>query len=88
MTQESWDHHQTAERARKQETENLRQYVDTKIRYWHGELKKRMEGMDAAALSPTADFDAVRVSTEKAISYIDAYQTLRHDLLGGVLPDE
>lgn len=60
-------------------------YIDDKIIHWRAELKKRMAHAD----SPIAGegWGAI-LSAEKAISYVDAYQTARVDLFGEALPDE
>ena len=55
-------------------------YIDDKIRYWRGEIPKRQD---------LAEFDGVGalIAVEKAISYVDAYQTARVDLFGEALSE-
>jgi hypothetical protein len=55
------------------------EYLDQKIRYWREQLVIRMKHGENGG-----DY----VPSEKAIAYIDAYQTMRHDLFGAVLPDD
>lgn len=69
----------------------VKDYLDEKIRYWRGELKKRMAALGIDYQDQTLDdgeWTARNVNAEKAISYIDAYQTMRCDLFGEALPDE
>ena len=49
-------------------------YLDKKIRFWRQELKDRMDGPP--------------LSAEKALAYVDAYQTMRYDLFGSALASE
>jgi hypothetical protein len=59
---------------------NTLAYLDEKIKHWRGELSLRM-GEEVVV-------KAGYIPAEKAISYIDAYQTMRFDLFGEALPDE
>jgi len=49
------------------------EYLDKKIRHWEAQLRVRMVHGEASG-----DY----VPAEKAISYIDAYRTMRYDLFG------
>ena len=68
-----------------QEHRRLMGYIDDKIRYWQAELQKRMDLVE----SPRAGVGwGASLGAEKAIAYVDAYQTARVDLFGEALPDE
>ncbi len=57
-------------------------YLDAKIRYWRGELPKRIAGISHPDKTISA---GNTIGAEKAIAYIDAYQTMRIDLFGELL---
>ena len=65
---------------------NTLAYLDNKIRHWRVELRKRFDRRITLEMS-MAEAEAIQISQEKAISYIDAYQTMRCDLFGEALPD-
>ena len=56
------------------------EYLDKKIRYWREQMHARAR--------ERSTYHASTVGVEKAISYVDAYQTMRHDLFGAVLSDD
>ncbi len=79
MTAATEERYRGQRQGRKAAEKDLRDYVDQKILHWRGELKIRM-----AHLEDSGD----AIPAEKAIAYLDAYQTLLHDLFGKALPDE
>ena len=67
-----------------QEHRQLLGYIDDKIRYWRAELRKRVDLIE----SPRADVGwGASLGAEKAIAYVDAYQTARVDLFGSALEE-
>jgi hypothetical protein len=63
----------------------VKNYLDAKIKHWTKELRERRARLDEI-ISSGERVDEIQggvTAIEKAVSYIDAYQTMRHDLFPG-----